>query len=356
MNEIYDRMKSIAFISALAITAATAHGQSRVLTLAQKGNITLQCEGSTANRSGIAFNPKKKLYYSVDCGNAGYPMETFDEQGHKLQSLPQGFDYRGLWWNPNTDQLEGNGFDRYGYCTQTLDVNGYPLGAVSHIVIGQYQPSDQSCSTYNSKDNEVIDYANGRIYRYTHDDGILLGSVKITGLPCGEEDIDSTSISYTGCAGLEYCIYDFNHKAVHFISKDGKFVSTSVLPPGASAPDRFRFTFCNGYAWVFDDLDFKWINYKVIEIDERKYAITQVSVNIIGQPLCVGATQFEKTKDQKTPDATLTLFDSKGNKVKQVPVFVDELHIDHSELAAGTYLYLISSGNKQIASGKLVVE
>ena len=340
----------------MAMAVMSAFAQSKVLTLAQNGPVTLQCEGSTANRSGVAFNPKKKLYYSVDCGNAGYPIETYDEQGHKLLSVAQGFDYRGLWWNPNTDQLEGNGFDRYGYCTQTLDVNGYALGAVSHIIVGQYQPSDQSCSAYDFKENEIVDYANGRIYRYTHDDGILLGSVKITGLPCDENDIDSTSIGYTGCAGLEYCIYDFNHKAVHFIAKDGKFVASSALPPGASMPDRFRFAFCNGYAWVFDDVGFKWISYKVIEIDDRKYTIAQVNVNISGQPLCVGSTRFGKGKDQKAPDATLTLFDSKGNKVKQVPVCVDELHIDHAELAPGTYLYLISSGNKQIASGKIVVE
>ena len=49
------------------------------------------------------------IYYAVIAGNSSFPLETFDATGVSLYQTNTGFDCRGLWWNPNLNQLETNG-------------------------------------------------------------------------------------------------------------------------------------------------------------------------------------------------------------------------------------------------------
>ena len=71
--------------------------------------IELQCFGGSVFRSGLAWHPEFNLYYSANAGSPGYPLETFSASGELLSTASQGYDFRGLWWNSLTDQLEGNG-------------------------------------------------------------------------------------------------------------------------------------------------------------------------------------------------------------------------------------------------------
>src|SRR4051812_46342295 len=58
------------------------------------------------NNSGVAFNPNLSLYYGVRAGNPGFPLETWTSTGTPLYNTSAGFDWRGMWWNPTTNQLE----------------------------------------------------------------------------------------------------------------------------------------------------------------------------------------------------------------------------------------------------------
>jgi hypothetical protein len=237
-----------------------------ILPVAIPANVTLQCTGSTENRSGLAWNPKQQLYYSVNAGNASYPVETYDAQGHVLKNVAQGFDYRGLWWNPNTSALEGNGYSACGYCTQKLDARGLALGNATAFITGFNQPSVQSCAVYNDKTDEIITYANGNLYFYSHKDGHRIRMNVISGLPAGTGQIDSTSCIYTGKKGFEIGLYDFKGKAVYFIDlATAKYSGKSQLPSGTHDPDRFRFAYCNELVWIFDGPAMKWRSYNVFE-------------------------------------------------------------------------------------------
>lgn len=74
-----------------------------VLENAEVGISLISSDGGTANRSAVAFNPNAELYYSVNAGSTVYPIDTYSIIGTRVNARPQGFDYRGAWWNPNTN-------------------------------------------------------------------------------------------------------------------------------------------------------------------------------------------------------------------------------------------------------------
>jgi len=122
-------------------------------------------ETGTLNRSGVAYHPTFRFYYSVNAGSANYPIDAYDEQGNRLFNPVQGFDYRGLWFNPAAATIEGNGFDDLGILVHNLNVNtGEPLGSGASVLAAN-QPNTQSAGDLDTEDNEIIYYATDTIYR-----------------------------------------------------------------------------------------------------------------------------------------------------------------------------------------------
>ncbi|MEM7549325.1 MAG: hypothetical protein AAF363_06620 [Bacteroidota bacterium] len=216
--------------------------------------LTLEASlGGTNNRSGLAFNPDAELYYSVNAGSASYPLDTYDDEGNILASPVQAFDYRGAWWNPSANQLEGNGFSTLGIFVQTL-VSGtsFPNGSGA-VIFTANQPASQSVGTLNFDDNEIIYYDNGFIHRYSRVDNGFLGQFAITGLPVEFTDLNSNSVVYTGCEGKEIGLYDFVNRVVFFIDKvTGEFSGSSQLPESAPQRSSFGMSYANDLFWLFD--------------------------------------------------------------------------------------------------------
>ncbi|MEM7037083.1 MAG: hypothetical protein AAF570_08910, partial [Bacteroidota bacterium] len=202
------------------------------------------------NQGGVAYNPILDLYYKVRAGSSGYILYTYDANGNTLASNTAGFDFRGLWWNPNTNQLQGNGFSSNGYRTVTLDANGYATSSGSNVS-GQNQPNSQSVGDYDYDDNEVIFYANGNIHRYNISTGASLGSYAITGLPTFTSSLTNNVVGYSGIAGQEIMVYDRNTKRVYFIDKStGAYQSTVQLPATAAGPSSFNVSFANNRIFI----------------------------------------------------------------------------------------------------------
>lgn len=225
--------------------------------------ITLSpCPNGTENRSGVAYNPFFSIYYSVDAGNMSFPIQTYSSTGTLLDDRAEGFDYRGLWWNPNTSQLEGNGYDGLGGSRQQLDLSsGYPLGMVKTYV-GNFQPDDQSCGAYDYKENVVFYFFEGRIYVYSRVHGALIRQRNLHNIPVPLSNINSTSVIYTGCTGMEIGIYDYILKRVYlFSAPDGNYVTSIQLPENAPAHDRFAMAYSNNLFWLFDNDS--WYSYKL---------------------------------------------------------------------------------------------
>lgn len=220
--------------------------------------------GGTGNRSGIAYNPNQELYYSVNAGSSGYNIQTFDATGNLVSTVTQGFDYRGCWWNPNTNTLEGNGYSSTGIWIQNLDASYYPLSSGTVDVPSTSGPNAQSCADYDFDDDQIIYHNSGTIYIHSRATNTLITSFPITGLPVAASNLNYTSVAYTGIPGMELGVYDYINKAFYFISKaDGSYQYTCQLPGTAPGQNYLKMGFENEYVWIYDG-SLTWNGYKVL--------------------------------------------------------------------------------------------
>ncbi len=221
----------------------------------------LQEEGT--NGCAIAYNPTQGLYYAVIAGNATFPLEVFNAKGENVYQTTAGSDIRGIWWNPKTKQLEGNGYDDVGIVAFNCDKEGLPTSGNSTVFSGNnHQPLDQSVGTFDPIKKMMLYYENGSIYQYTRKKGLW---VKSTDLKIDEVSvINNTSMIYTGKKDMEYGLLDYqNKKVLLFSAKTGALTKTIQLPSTASTNASFRFGYANGHVFLFDADERIWTGYKV---------------------------------------------------------------------------------------------
>jgi hypothetical protein len=229
-------------------------------------DVTLQCTSGTGNRAGVAFNPNQSLYYSINAGSSGYPIETFAVTGgNALNSTNQGADYRGLWWNSTNNSIEGNTYNSTGvYSNALASVTYYATNAAGYVGPAP-MPNIQSQAHANIAGNMLVCYDNGTIYKYNKTSGSLIGSVSITGLPVSVSNINSYGVAYTGMPGSEVAIYDYVNRSVYFINySSGAYVSTCTLPSTAPAPNSFRTGFANSRFFLYESSLNQWYGYPIL--------------------------------------------------------------------------------------------
>lgn len=256
-------MKNL-LLSAALISAITSFSQAPLKT--GKLQLTLRTtEGGTLNRSGVAYNPEKDMYYSVNAGTTFYPMETYDGKGKLLGAIEQGFDYRGVWWNPNTKQLEGNGFNTYGIWTAATDSKNHANGEGKNVLPNTSGPDVQSCADYNWIDDEILYYHEGKIYVHDRKKNFLKETITITGLPFGIHALNRTGIAYTGVKGMEVGVWDYINRRFYFIDKsNGKYVTFCQLPNSAPSQDYLKMGFENNLLWLYDGVN-EWLGYQILQ-------------------------------------------------------------------------------------------
>jgi len=336
----------------LAINFNETFSQCSVLPLALPGPVTLQCAGGTNNRSGLAYHPVFGIYYSVNAGNAGYPIEAFDLNGSLLLSTAQGNDYRGYWWNDSLSQLEGNSYAGYGIVSQDLDPNGLPLGTVTTIFSSNTQPDAQSCGVLDWNNNWILYNWGGVISAYGRYTNVLAGTTSITGLPAST--INTTSLIYTGCPGNEIGLYDFINSRIYFIDQNsGAYTTTCQLPPTSTTNDRFRLAFVNNYLWVFNPVSLIWESFIVFQsgvgVEENFIQSTAVYPN----PVTTSVTFYFANQLQ---DAEVILFDVTGKELKKfTSVNGNKFLFSRDELPSGIYFYEVMEKTAAISRGKLVI-
>lgn len=261
-------MRKICYLTLLLLmTSSIAFAQCNILPNAVAGIILDYQSTNLFNCSGVGYNPIMNRYYGVRAGNSGFPLETWTSAGGQLYSTTAGFDWRGMWWNPNTNQLEGNGYSTYGMWRADINGSGYALNTGSNIFSGQAQPDAQSCGDYDPIANEVIYYYNGRIYRYSRATNAAISNYALLGCPVAFSNINSTTVVYTGCVGREIGILDYVNKRIYLFQKNtGAYVGMSQLPGTAVTTNSFRFSYANGYAWLFDLGTGNWYSYRILDI------------------------------------------------------------------------------------------
>lgn len=256
-------MKQLLLFVAAVCMLQTSYGQLPLGSATL--DITLQCSGGTGNRTGISYNPNADLYYSVNAGSATYPIETFSSAGAPLFSTNAGFDYRGSWWNPNTNELEGNGFNTLGIWIHDLNGSSYALNTGTTDIGGVGGPNSQSSANYDWIDDEILYYNSGTIYRYTRATHALIGSVAVSGLPVPLTNLNSNSIAYTSVPGMEAGLYDHVTKTFYFLDKTtGAYQASCSLPPSAPAATIFKMGFANNRLWLYNTTTSQWEGYQTV--------------------------------------------------------------------------------------------
>lgn len=232
---------------------------------AEQTNVSLKASASgTNNRSGVAYNPLKQVYYSVDAGNASFPVDSYNAAGELLDSVASGFDFRGAWWNPLLYTFEGNGYNSLGIFSKAIDPFTGVAVTGGSVVAANTQPGTQSCGDLDTANYEIIYYSGGSIYRYSRLDDQALGSAAITGLP-GGTTLNSYGVFYTGIEGMEYGVYDYTNLRFIFLNRLAEYVGFSQLPGTAFAASSYKTSWANRLFWVYDDSETTWFSYNVLE-------------------------------------------------------------------------------------------
>jgi hypothetical protein len=173
---------------------------------------------------------------------------------------------RGLWYNPKTKTLEGNCYADGGIVKIFLDDLGYATGGASAIFEGgEYQPDEQAVGVYDGK-KEILYYSAGMVLGYSRKSGKPTKTFLFPYLPVDVNDMNWSTMIYTGVKNMELGLLDIVSKKVYlFNRKDGDQTGTVQLPSDAVVYDAFNFSYANGYVFLFDKDERIWTGYKIFE-------------------------------------------------------------------------------------------
>jgi hypothetical protein len=220
---------------------------------------------SGTNASAVTYDPASNRYFSCIAGNSVFPLEVFDGKGQNIYQTECGSDMRGLWWNPKTKQLEGNGYSSVGIVGLLLDGSGFPsLGNTTIFDGTSHQPEGNSCGVYDGK-KVIWYYSSGSFYMYSRKSGNSMKSIMLSG-DVNLESINTTSMIYTGIKGMELGLLDFEAKKVLLFNKKTGALSAEIkLPSSAVTNYSFRFAFANKHVFLYDTESRCWTAYQITQ-------------------------------------------------------------------------------------------
>lgn len=254
---------SIVLISILFLGVFNANSQTID---SPKASLSLSIiQNSGTNGSGITYDSKRGLYYVVIAGNKSFPMEVFNSKGDNVFKTNAGSDMRGIWWNKKTKSIEGNCYGDGGIVSMKLDENAHPSLGNTTIFDGNHQPDGNSCGAFDGKKN--IYYFDGAgIHVYSRKTGELVSQINLQISNEQQENLNYTSVIYTGKKKMEIGLLDFVNKKVYlFNKKDGNLTATINLPSSAKTHESFRFGYANNYVFIYGTDDRTWVGYRIFE-------------------------------------------------------------------------------------------
>lgn len=220
-------------------------------------------KGNTGNNgTAVAWNPSLGVYMCVFAGNKEFPFESFSTKGESLSINEAGFDFRGLWYNPSTKKLEGNGAGKYGWVS-IKETGSVKPNTIENIAAGMNQPDFQSVGTYDPKKKMVV-FIDPELAELVFHKRAKPSSVSRLKLEYpNRSNFSSTSVGFTGVKNYEYCILNTKERNVVFFNRKGKQTGECKLPASAPVNKSFNFSFTNKLLFLFDVDDRTWIAYSV---------------------------------------------------------------------------------------------
>ncbi len=256
---------------------ATAQNRTLKQVLELKMPRTLADDMPGTRGASVSWNPVNKKYYAVFAGNAAFPLGVFSADGERLSSdeLSAEQDVRGLWYNPVTKKISGNGYNNKGWFSYTLDKDGIPISMEVDFP-GMNQPDEQSVGACVPTARSVCFLNKGKIAFYNLSDASKSRSISIHwGRKKSEgpgefendenenTDYNHTTLIYTGIKGAEIGLLNTTVSQIELYNiADGFMSQKLVLPDTAKAEAVFNFSYANGIYWLFDMENRVWIGYK----------------------------------------------------------------------------------------------
>lgn len=257
------------FICFLGIQALGQDYNIPNLILEPKVDIVLRVVGEDGTNGGaITWNPVHEKYYSVMAGNGDYPIEVYDESGTHLQTIPAGFDLRGIWYNPEYGFVEGNTYEYHDIVSfQMTDDGLFDEDTTYEELLELPVYEIQSVLDLNTQTMQFIwlDIYQQQIMFIDSETGSEVRVLEIE-IPVDVESINFTTVAYTGIPNHEYALLNYDDNLVYLINdEDGKISATITLPEDASTYFAFRFACANNRIWLFDGEMRSWSGYKIVD-------------------------------------------------------------------------------------------
>jgi len=221
--------------------------------------------GGGKNGTAVAYNPEKEIYYTAFAGNPEFPIHTFSKEGNLLAESRVGNDIRGLWWNPKSESLEGNGYGDIGWVRIGLDANGIPNQGNRTLVEGPIQPLEQAVGALDTRGKEVLFLQEeAQVKGYRLKDGKPTKTEISLQLPQEANRYNKTTLVYTGKKNRELGVLDADLELVYlFRLKDGILSESITLPRGSVKEYQFNFSFANDHIFLFDPRERRWTGYRI---------------------------------------------------------------------------------------------
>lgn len=329
-------MKTL-ILSILTLATFGANAQCNLLTTATLSGDTLHNVHNLTHHSSVAYNPNFDMYYSCSPGG-GNPHEFFDGDGVFIGS-EEAADFRGFWYNPSTELIEGNCWDM-AFIEDSLTSTGELTDSTSYID-STTVPHTQSVGAFNYKDNLIHYYYNGSIYTQNRVTFDSLPSMMITGIT-DFSTISAHTIIYTGCINNELGIYDLASKELHLININTGAITTTIslasVAPNLSTALGFGVSFANDLFWVFNVVENKWIGFNIYQPVGVNETTQNLSLTTYPNPT-TGTVTF-KTQEQIE---SIEIYNLIG---QQSAIFNNTSTIDLSNLPKGTYIAKVTSNSK----------
>lgn len=223
------------------------------------------------NGATITYVPKYKTYYTLVAGNANFPIDVFDEKGRPIQTLGAGVDGRGIMFNPKYDVIDINTYAYHDLVSITFNqtekngklVDGSQLEEIYEMDVQE----EQSVVDLDTAKNNYIylDMFDSEIELLDTESGVFVKSLKIS-LPVSKENINLTTVAYTGIKGGEYAVLNFVDQVVYLInSETGKVGATVKIPPTVKTLEMFNWGFANKHIWIFDQDKRTWFGFQIVK-------------------------------------------------------------------------------------------
>lgn len=244
--------------------------------------ITIQLpEGDGSNSAAIVWHPIQKKYYTSMAGNAIYAMGVYDSKGNPIQeNVDAEYDYRGMWYNPQSKRIEFNCYESGGIGHLMLNAKGEIDSKVIDFE-GMNQPDDQSVGVYHTASNSIMYLS--KLYsveKYNPKNGKVM--LPFTNLHVGckknseVQELDSdtetsrwesrnaSSVQYTGITKGELAVLNYDDRTIElYDQKTGLLTKTAFsIPDDVTIHLNFNFSFTNGIWWFFDKDERKWVGCK----------------------------------------------------------------------------------------------